>query len=127
MKKQLFTPSAQRPKPFKHKRHMTAPAKETVLRSLPTIASIAAVVGLIIQIIAIGRWSATQEARMDAADRRTVPIERMYEMFPSRIEWATQVSARNIEMGDLRAMVRETNLKIDQLYQIQIRRDLVGK
>ena len=106
---------------------MTAPAKESFIRSLPTIASATAVVGLIIQIIAIGRWAATQEARMDAAERRTVPIERMYEMFPSRVEWATQVSARNIEMGDLRAMVRETNLKIDQLYQIQMRRDSSGK
>ena len=110
---------------------MNPPEKESFTRIFPTVAAMTAVAGLLIHIVAIARWSATVEtgmtaivARMDADERRTVPIERMYELFPSRMEWATQVSARNAEMGDLRALVRETNLKIDQLYQIQVRRDM---
>ncbi|HEX7719354.1 MAG TPA: hypothetical protein VF389_06080 [Woeseiaceae bacterium] len=101
---------------------MTVQNKEALKSWLPSITAIAAcVLTLALNFFGMSRWVGTVDSRLGAVEKAHVPVERLYELFTPRAEWTQQIVARNSELNDLKVMVRESNGKIDQLYQLQLR------
>jgi len=102
---------------------MTSPQKESISRWLPAIV---ALVGVGSHIAYVSKWAGSFEARV-------VALEASAQTIVPRSEYLAKMVSRDTEIGDIKAIVRDTNLKVEKLNQqlvdlsIYLRRSPTGR
>lgn len=91
---------------------MTAPAKESLSRWLPTVVAILAILG---QVFWFGQRTGTIEANVKVlSDNQSIMFGQIREMVP-RMEYAAQQTSTAVQIQDVKQSLRDANNKLDQL------------